>query len=161
MQKSLTTIAAAGIVLAAASSVAAAAQDQTGGASDVLHLVTRTEQFMLVDNAKDGPGLGDSLVISDRVYRRGKQVGTDGLTCTFVKAAAHSLTNHCVMTLSLADGQITMQGLSVGPAGPPQQPFVFDLAITGGTGAYRAAHGVTHVVDLPDETERLTVRVLR
>jgi hypothetical protein len=161
MQKSMTALAAAGIVLVGASSVAAATDNQYGAGSQVLRLVTRTDQFTLVDNDKDGPGLGDSLIISDRVFQGGKQVGTDGITCTFVTATAHSLTNHCVMTLSLRNGQITMQGLSVGPAGPPREPFVFEMAITGGTGAYRSARGATKVVDLPDETERLTVHLLR
>jgi hypothetical protein len=53
------------------------------------------------------------------------------------------LTFHCVGTLSLRRGQITLQGLIEVQGEDDTGPFV--VAITGGTGAYRGAGGVAVV----------------
>jgi hypothetical protein len=55
-----------------------------------------------------------------------------------------------VVTVSLPEGQLTAQGLATVTETSPQP---FTLAITGGTGAYRTAHGQLQVAPA-SETER-------
>ena len=85
------------------------------------------------DVAPEGDSVGDTLGFANPVYDADnkEQVGTDNGSCirTAVGAAWE-----CVWTLTLWDGQITVEG-----------PF-YDtkdsvLAITGGTDAYREARG--------------------
>jgi hypothetical protein len=64
-----------------------------------------------------------------------------------------SATLQCVATLSLPKGQITVQGLPTFTEGPAS----FFLAITGGTGAYKTAHGQVKVVQVSDVESRLTL----
>ena len=57
----------------------------------------------------------------------------------------------------LPKGQITVQGLTTFTDGPS----TFKLAITGGTGSYRTAHGVLIVDQTSEEESLLTFRVIR
>jgi hypothetical protein len=75
------------------------------------------------------------------------EVGTSGAVCVVTEAVPPYtvLVYHCVGTLSLRHGQITLQGL-IEVQGPDDTgPFV--VAITGGTGAYRGAGGEAVVHD--------------
>ena len=63
-----------------------------------------------------------------------------------------------VATAALPKGQITTQGLGTFTDGPAK----FELAITGGTGKYRTAHGTLSVEEVGGEEEfLLTFRVIR
>jgi hypothetical protein len=109
-----------------------------------------------LDLGEPGPSLGDQFVLSNNLFRDGKKVGTSGGTCsiTFFTEDFSTLTANCVLTLSLPKGQITTQGLV--SFTDPQPPVV---AITGGTGVYRTAHGQMKI--RTGETEdRLTLHLI-
>ncbi|MFE3217481.1 allene oxide cyclase barrel-like domain-containing protein [Streptomyces antimycoticus] len=64
----------------------------------------------------------------------------------------------CQITLSLSEGQITVQGVfAITGAGPGR----ITLAITGGAGSYRTAPGFIHAVNTCDTGTQLTVHLLR
>jgi hypothetical protein len=108
---------------------------------DTLRLVAVESQSAFIDLGDPGPSLGDEIVFSEVLKKRGREAGTSGGVCvaTEVTPPYTSITYQCVATLSLDRGQITLQGLGEiqgeGDMGP------FRLAITGGTGAYRGASG--------------------
>jgi hypothetical protein len=120
-----------------------------------LVLISRTSQEAEIDVGKKGLSLGDYFVFSDKVYQHGKRVGTDGGTCTIVHIkykgkTPKAITVQCLVTASLPKGQITTQGLVTFPLAGPSKPF--KIAITGGTGAYKTAHGQITVIELPNGT---------
>ena len=70
----------------------------------------------------------------------------------------NAFTAHCVATLRLRGGQITLQGLvpfSETDMGP------FTVAVTGGTGAYRGVSGEMTVRSLSDTRELYILRLDR
>jgi hypothetical protein len=89
-----------------------------------------------VDLGSPGPGIGDQLVFQD------------------VLKNAKGFQTHCVGTASLADGQISYQGL-VSNA-PTKQ-----LAVVGGTGRYRNVSGEATLVELGGDKGTLTLRIDR
>jgi hypothetical protein len=144
----------ASITLASASSPSASSA--TTGDKDrvqVIHLVSKSIQEVELDLGEPGTSLGDQFVLSNNLFRDGKKVGTSGGTCsiTFFTEDFSTLTANCVLTLSLPRGQITVQGLV--SFTDPHPPVV---AITGGTGAYRTAHGEMKV-RFAEAGDRLTL----
>jgi hypothetical protein len=123
-----------------------------GKQKHTLRLVATEIQSDFLDLGAPGPSLGDELVFSESLARRGRDVGESGGVCTVVQVTApyEVLTLHCVATLSLRRGQITLQGLievqSMDDPGP------FTAAITGGTGAYRGAGGQARIRNRADGT---------
>jgi hypothetical protein len=81
--------------------------------------------------------------------------------CTVVNSTPDALTCQWVMTVSLPDGQLTLQGIADGPTGPPTEPLEYTLAVTGGTGKYRGAGGSADIMDNPGGAEQVTVRLVR
>ena len=65
----------------------------------------------------------------------------------------------CVATAELPKGQITAQGLLTFSEEAEGEPF--RLAITGGTGKYRTAHGEVIVKDVSETESRLTFVIIR
>lgn len=123
---SLVMVVAACGVAVATSAVAAA---EPGTITVIEHATTDT----VVDLGATGDSVGDLLTFSNEVFDAadGQPMGKSTGVCTRTVVGAEW---DCGWTLSLADGQITVQG-----------PF-FDgtdsvLAITGGTGRYVAARG--------------------
>jgi hypothetical protein len=114
---------------------------------DTLRLVAKTIQEETLDLGTPGPSLGDELVFSEVLRKRGREVGTSGAVCVITEAVPPYtvLTYHCVGTLSLRRGQITLQGLIEVQGEDDPGPFL--VAITGGTGAYRGASGEAVVFD--------------
>jgi hypothetical protein len=106
-----------------------------------LRIVAEEIQSESLDLGTTGPSLGDELVFSESLSSHGRQIGTSGVVCTVTQVTPpyDVLTFHCVGTLSLRRGQITLQAL-VEVQGM-NDPGPFTLAITGGTGAYRGAGG--------------------
>jgi hypothetical protein len=141
-------------VLAFGSAVATARDN----GRQTLRLRAVENQSNFLDLGAQGPSLGDELVISETLRRKGRDVGTSGVVCVVTGAEPpyDVLTFHCVATLSLLNGQITLQGLievqGEGDPGP------FTVAITGGTGAYRGASGEAIVRDTSDTTSVYTLR---
>ncbi len=169
MRNKLILSAILALLLAAATVPLASA---TGGSdrddhARVIVLTTTTAQSADLDLGAEGFSVGDSSVFSDDVSQNGKQVGTTGGECIVVRidpegateTTAESVTVECVVTLSLPDGQITVQGLVTFTNAPAQGPFT--VAITGGTGKYRTAHGEVEVRELSPTEDELTVKLMR
>jgi hypothetical protein len=116
------------IVLTMACAGAARADDMAK-----MTLVEHADTDAVTDTGASGDSAGDILTFANGVYDEGnqKQVGGDNGWCvrTVVGKAWE-----CFWTVSLADGQITVEG-----------PFLDAgdsvLAVTGGTGAYAGARG--------------------
>ena len=119
-----------------------------GKGKRTLRLVATEIQSQFLDLGAPGPSLGDEFVFSETLFRRGHEVGESGGVCTATQVTPpyDVTTFHCVATLSLRRGQITLQGLievqSVDDPGP------FTVAITGGTGAFRNAGGEARIRDV-------------
>jgi hypothetical protein len=98
-----------------------------------IRVVERATTDATVDLGTTGDSIGDTLAFANAVYDAANkvQVGTDQGMCTrTIPGKAYE----CNWTLSLKDGQITVEG-----------PFLDAgdsvLSITGGTGAYASARG--------------------
>ena len=125
---------------------------------DTLRLVATELQSEFLDLGTPGPSLGDEFVFSEVLRQRGREVGTSGGVCVLTETVPPYTvaTFHCVATLSLRRGQITLQGLI--EVQGEDDPGPFTVAITGGTGAYRGAGGEAVVRDI---SENRTVYKLR
>ena len=118
------------LIIAALAMTAFAAQDET---TTTIHVVEHATTDAVADTGEEGDSVGDILTFANEVYDENNeaQVGTDNGYCFRTEAGAAW---ECAWTVTLDDGQITVQG-----------PF-YDagdsmLAITGGTGAYAGARG--------------------
>jgi hypothetical protein len=118
-------------------------------------ITTKTLGESRFDVGDPGLSVGDSNVITEDAYRDGKKVGTSDLTCTMVRvdAVKHSFAIECLNTTVLPEGQISAQGV-VTSAEIEKVPF--KQAITGGTGAYKNAHGELTVDEAGDGPAHLT-----
>jgi hypothetical protein len=132
-----------------------------GGTHDpktlVIDLTTRVTEEADLDLGATGPSIGDRFVFSDDVFRGGHKVGITGGECIAVRSEPSplppgqeptSVTLSCAATVRLPDGQVTLQGLVTfsEDSGPS-----FVIAITGGTGAYRTAHGEATITETEEE----------
>jgi hypothetical protein len=120
------------------------------GKDKTLRIVAVEKQFNFLDLGNPGPTLGDEIVFSEFLRIRGRGVGESGVVCVVTQAMPpyDVLTLHCVATLSLRRGQITLQGL-VEVQGE-DDPGPFTVAITGGTGKFRCASGEAVIRDVSD-----------
>jgi hypothetical protein len=149
-------LAAAGVTVAAASSSSPQAskhQPQT------INLVARRTGSTLLVLAEAGHGpVGNQFLSTDDVYRQGRKVGDDTAVCQFMADLGQAGGRfQCLATLSLPEGQLTAQGLCTQSEGD-DQPFT--LAITGGTGAYRTAHGQIHIAPVSETESRYSLTVI-
>jgi hypothetical protein len=115
------------------------------GKSKPLRLVGTPIQSDFIDLGAPGPSLGDEFVASETLSRRGHEVGEAGIVCTTTEVVGpyDVQTLHCVATLSLRKGQITLQGLI--EVQGMDDPGPFTVAITGGTGKFRGASGEARI----------------
>jgi hypothetical protein len=129
---------------------AVAAADGKDKDKRTLKIVAVEKQFNFLDLGDPGPTLGDEIVFSEFLRIRGRGVGESGVVCVVTQAMPpyDVLTFHCVATLSLRRGQITLQGL-VEVQGE-DDPGPFTVAITGGTGKFRCACGEAVVRGVSD-----------
>jgi hypothetical protein len=170
MRKKLVLSAMLALLLAVASvSLASATNNDDGDHHDgdharVINLTATTVQRADIDLGKTGLSLGDRFIFSDDIS--GDAVGTDGGDCVTVRldpkdateANVNAVTQQCVVTLSLPEGQITGQALITFTNAPTPAPFT--VAITGGTGKFRTAHGEVEVTEESDTVAHLTVRLI-
>ena len=93
-----------------------------------------------IDLGAPGPSVGDQQIITMDVFNGPKRVGESHVLCTVVRfdPATNASIAQCDNVTSLPGGAITASGV-VTSAEEEQKPFI--QAITGGTGAYRNAHG--------------------
>jgi hypothetical protein len=122
-----------------------------------LRLVTKLVDEERVDVAPEGDSLGDQFVLTSDLFRDGQRVGEGHVVCTLTRLVERvSATLQCLGTLVLPAGQITIQGAPTFTDGPS----TFTLAITGGTGEYRTAHGQVRVRQVSPTEDRLTVQLI-
>ena len=103
----------------------------------------------MIDLGAPGPSAGDQQIITMDVFKGDKRVGASHVVCTVVRAGVAQ----CDNVTSLPGGQIVATGL-VTDAQEETSPFV--QAITGGTGAYRNAHGQLTVSEAGPQPATLT-----
>jgi hypothetical protein len=115
-----------------------------------LRIVATEIQSAFLDLGAPGPSLGDELVFSERLKRKGRTVGVSGVVCTAtqVEAPYEDIMFQCVGTLKLKRGQITLQGLI--EVQGEDDPGPFTVAITGGTGRFKGAGGKAVVRDVSE-----------
>jgi len=143
-------LAVSGITAASASSPRHKSSHHRGDGKSVqvLHLTSRTVQE--TPEGTEAPAVGDQFAFSDDVFKGDRKVGILGGVGTVVRIEGGALTVQLVVTAQLGRGQITTQGLvTFTETGGGE----FRLAITGGTGAYRTAHGEVFVTETDDEDE--------
>jgi hypothetical protein len=124
----------------------------------VIRVTERAAQDAFLDLGEPEDSLGDQIVFSNDLFRGGVKVGTDGGVGTLVRLEPRvAATIQFVATARLPRGQITVQGLVRFTDGPS----TFNVAITGGTGRFREAHGVLTVEEVSDTESLLTFRIIR
>jgi hypothetical protein len=141
---------------AAPSSSTSSSGDEDG--VEVIRVTAIDFQDTFLDLGEPGDSLGDQSVFSQDLFRQGEKVGSAGVVCTLVRLEPRvSATAQCVGTAKLPRGQITVQGLLTFTDGPA----TFRVAITGGTGRFRTAHGVAIVEEVSETRDRITFRLIR
>jgi hypothetical protein len=124
-------------VLVVGAATAGAAPDSAGTDSARGHEVTlrfdvETSPFNYTDLGEPGPSAADVIVFHDSLFRNGRQVGHEVGSCVVVEPSGLS---NCSGVVTL-DGQGTIT-YAFENAPPPEKT----LAVTGGSGRYRTAHG--------------------
>jgi hypothetical protein len=127
--------------------------------AETIRLVAKQTQATLLVLAAPGHGsVGNQFLATDDVFRQGRKVGDDASVCQIMadldQAGARF---QCVATVSLPEGQLTAQGLAT-LTQTGSQPFT--LAITGGTGAYRTAHGQIQITQVSETESHYTLTVI-
>ncbi len=130
---------AAAVLLAGAGTALAVVPTATADPTLRLTTVAVPDRNTDLDLGEPGPSAGDAQVFLDDVQRDGETIGTNAGSCTITTITETRLAVHCTATLTLPEGQITLQGAAeedpgVGPTG-------FTWAVTGGTGRYAGAGG--------------------
>jgi hypothetical protein len=144
----VTGVVAVGLVVAGASaSAGTGAEDET-----VLALDVRTSPFSLTDLGEPGLSAADQIVFHDQLLQDGTVVGHQVGSCVVVDAAAFA---NCTGVVTL-DGRGTVT-YAFENAPPPEKT----LAITGGSGEFRTAHGDGVFLEAADQTATLTLTLVR
>ena len=152
----VTLVASIGVALGAGALASApSSADSRGGHAFTVAEATAQHTFLVADPGSPPISLGDREVFSSVLS--GDKRGTDGGVCTVVNVIdGPALTGvySCNVTARFADGQITGQALVLSTAGA--NPARFDIAVTGGTGAYEGASGHVAVETLGPGRANLT-----
>jgi allene oxide cyclase-like protein len=139
-----------GMLVLASGTGATGGKGKSKHREDVIKLVATEIDSAFVDHGAPGPSLGDDFVFAERLRKDRRDAGTSGGVCTVTEVVPPYTvaTFHCVATLALRRGQITLQGLV--ELQSEDDPGPFTVAITGGTGAYRGASGEAVIRDVSD-----------
>jgi hypothetical protein len=108
-----------------------------------------------IDLGTPGDSAGDQKIITMDVFAQTKRIGESHVVCTMVRVdpATKASITQCDNVTSLPGGQLVATGV-VTSAQEEQSPFI--QAITGGTGAYRNAHGQLTVSEAGPQPATLT-----
>lgn len=146
--------------VALATAVPAAAHDNGDGFEFTLY----SKEVPASGAAETGPPpkVGDSFTVADDLFKTkgGDKVGRDAVTCAVVRVSGEQADAGCVGTFVLnggPGGQLTAQALTTFDISA-EQPAAFDVAITGGTGDFKNAHGYVRVTPEGDY-ERLEFHI--
>jgi hypothetical protein len=131
----------------------APAYDSTTGSLTTLQFHVTFSPFHLTDIGEPGLSAGDLIDFHDVLSRNGRRVGDEVGSCVVVDASGLS---NCTGVVRLGDDTITYAFVN---APPPNKV----LAITGGSGRFRTAHGDGTLVENGDaaNTGTLTLRLIR
>jgi hypothetical protein len=167
MRRSFVIAMALALALAVSGLALAARGDNGKGKRHVQTIELTASGFADRDLDLDPPdlSLGDYFVVTEDLFRKGEKVGHDHATCAITRLEPRTGTPEtgavqCLATLVLPEGQITVQGVRTF-ALDAQEPPNFVVAVTGGTGAYKAARGSVHIVDINETDSRLTLELVR
>ena len=136
--------------LAFGATTAHADKHGNGGDFKLTGKVLAVEQ---VDLGKPGLSLGDQQVITMDVFAGAKRLGESHVVCTSVRVDATGSIAQCDNVTHLPTGDISSSGV-VTSAQEETSPFT--QAITGGTGAYKQAHGQLTVSEAGPQPAVLT-----
>jgi hypothetical protein len=166
MTKRFAVFGATVAVLALVVSMVAPALSDGNGRRVVLRLAEVSEddeQFNVeIDVDDNGFGnVGDYVVIAgEPIYERDRktQVGVARGDCLFVESDQTSATLECDITFDLKRGLITVEG----PITFAEEDFdaVQEVAVTGGTDAYKTAHGELAINIAQEEGFLFTFRLI-
>ena len=146
------TITAAVIALAAATLVGTASGPGAAATTQHFTLGATTTHETLLDLGTAEDPTGSQFVSAHDLYRGDKLVGHDGASCQIIDVVGpEQLQVQCIASLSLPQGQLTAQGLTIGSE-DDSTPLV--LAITGGTGRVTGAGGKVVVSQLDQQHSR-------
>jgi hypothetical protein len=130
-------------------------QTMDGGKKVIVVTATTVEDTDL-DFGEEGFGQGDRTVFAEDLFRNGRKVGETGAECIIVRLIdEESATVNCIGTLSLPQGQLTVQGLVTFT----EEDRPFTVAITGGTGLFRKARGELTVQTISETEDRYIISV--
>ncbi|KUL53731.1 allene oxide cyclase barrel-like domain-containing protein [Streptomyces sp. NRRL S-1521] len=125
------------------------------GRVEVIELQIKDLEYRAVDLGEAGPSLGDMSVYCGTAVENGREVGVGAGTAQVINLSGGRSTSQAVITLELERGSLTMQSLLTDRKSP------LDMAITGGTGAYKDARGTVRYWDIATPKERMRVEILR
>jgi allene oxide cyclase-like protein len=136
------------------------ADSDKGQTPEVIHFLEQDQAANFLDLGASGLSLGDRLIFTDDLFDdAGHKIGLDGIDCVIVRLdptnpAPEQQFVQCTISVSLAAGQLTFQGLAHGA-----DNF---FALTGGTGAYRTARGEALVKEqAPPQPADVTITLFR
>jgi len=116
---------------------------------------TMTERFR--DAGRQGPSIGDSFLLTEKLFQLGERVGQNSVRCDVTRATKRSLTFQCDAVLRFrGKGDLTVQGMIIYRRGERIDPR---LAITGGTGGYAGASGELVLIDRRGEPQRYRIHL--
>jgi hypothetical protein len=117
-------------------SIATAGDDGRDGRT--IRLTAENTGLSIVDNGQPGLNRGDRAVIEGDLLRGGQKMGEAALDCVVISVDGPRLQNQCAGSAALPDGGLVFQGLA---AADTAASVAGTVAVTGGTGRFRRAHG--------------------
>jgi hypothetical protein len=140
-----------------ASASSSSSSTTSSSTTKTIHVIQpNSAVFTNVDVGPTGESPGDYVVITSPFLSPAthQKVGSGAVVCTLVKVTP-TFPSQCVGTASFAAGDITLQGIFLTVTGKANV-----LAVTGGTGAYRTAHGTVTVTILKSGATDLVFRLI-
>ncbi|MGC7095282.1 allene oxide cyclase barrel-like domain-containing protein [Amycolatopsis lurida] len=138
------------VIVAVGGCAADPADDQV----EIIELKVENDQYAALDLDRAGVSLGDMDVYSGNAIKDGRKVGRGGGSCQVLHVDGEKITTQCVLTMELEQGSVTLQALWLKGANP------LDMAVTGGTGAYRDARGTVRFWDIATPNERVRAEII-
>jgi len=129
-------------------------ETQAGDQVEVLELKVENDQYAAIDLDRAGVSVGDMDVFSGNAIKDGRKVGRGGGSCQVTHIEGENVTTQCLLTMELERGSVTMQSAWARGAS------LLDMAVTGGTGAYRNARGSVRFWDIATPSERVRAEII-
>jgi hypothetical protein len=144
----------AAVLSAATPRSLAVASGQAAASGQRIHLIFKQADITLPLD----PSVGTTFVWrGDVLNAAATRIGEAGANCGVVKVGPGVSTAVCDLAFRLPRGQLDFSGMIDFFGNTPDD--MFDLAIVGGTGAYRAARGEAHVAVLVSLTYDVIVKL--